>query len=1359
METGDIDQDEYGNPATNITDQYNDTYQEGEHENVNGDEEYEEGEYEEGEYENDEIITSPYDNDVTVLYKSLRYFGLPLNLIIIRPRTENDDEYTIGTNKFVFESLIDMVSRLDQEGETVSEIYDTIKQYKKNISIDDIVMSYYVILLDESKNIAGKVDIINQKYYELNNSQPNRYADDRDLYEYNQSWVINNNKLFEKNLKRLDVIEGIQETLSEMDKEDKIKFGQVSINSTSMSYSPTLEERMITPEDGLEIFNHSIVSKFIPFIRYNDEAGKSRTRVYNGTKYEGDPNYALTIIPYDKANNKNTIYLTLWLAENDTEQALKDASGESFFTAVYDLSANEMTIKVPVGADVKKGFIKEESIALTRVSDALPNIKFGKGKEVKVGGEFSIWDFEYEESSLLDNILIDPLMNVYLYVEENGKPFAFKKRFDVHYRSIFEYEGEGSQPTDKAYIENSASVSLTLNQKIAEVDTIVTVVDPTNGTTVQHELKAGTPYIHANIIQAISKNVVSDFMPIFQLLLTYYNKYRENTDDVYSNFFEDEMEKYRALINKKYKPPTGVKMVDANMKQVINKRTTPRIQKLQEIVPDLFVRGYARKCLSTLQPIIVSDEEAEEWKNNMIDLGTKQRQVLKFPYPNPNLNFVCPTDDAPYPTVKLNKDLPNKDIYPYIPCCAKTDQTNKQKYIDYLQGIAPQKKTGAKAEKKIITNKILAPNRIGQLPRAIYNILTRYSDNVTDIVRYGTIYSKNSLLHCISEAVDDEKYLRLEDDDAKEAYVSRIRAYIAKTVNPALLRQELYDYTDDEIINVLSDSTKFYDPSLVYRAIEEIYNINIYVFSPSGVDDKEMGSLHIPRFKMFHSRPLRLNRPTVVLMKTWGSESDNLEHPQCEIVVDYDDKNFQIRKLFGADMTELCHTTLQNTLKTITWTVTPDIDFVINSNIYYYIDHLNILNVPPVSQYIDNNGKMRSLTVNIGSSPGSRKLVTLATLPSQPENLQLSTSTEIFRISVEDATKIFGLPTAATRDTNGNITGLWYQIFDIKHAECVYVLPTRDNTKITLKSGEILILKDLENGPKDPLSTAGENVTSRLSRLRKCINVITQVIKWLYELSKLTRNIDPDIFINDYVVHNTYPVPDSSTYYDITNIPRRLPETTTIEEAISILEPLAPTLFSDGKIVMYSQQFGERIHKMLMDYHVLHIGLPVSPQNFIINFYETEKDFLQVPNSSIFLSEHDLSSWLFSIATYKNYIRNFSIKTKIDATLGFTPNPYLYQDEDGKIFIIQNILGGNKAKALSVATGWFNYKINLGSDPLPLTYIPSHMVYGISNYSTLVPIEDQTEGGTIFVRLLYYGTQKDKISGNDDKYAAMLELL
>ena len=477
------------------------------------------------------------------------------------------------------------------------------------------------------------------------------------------------------------------------------------------------------------------------------------------------------------------------------------------------------------------------------------------------------------------------------------------------------------------------------------------------------------------------------------------------------------------------------------------------------------------------------------------------------------------------------------------------------------------------------------------------------------------------------------------------------------------------------------------------------------------------------------------------------SSSDALEYAHCELVVDYDKDDARIMKLFGQSMTEVCHATMQETLKTLTWTVNEDNTLKAHGNMYYYIDHVSLFQAPVVSQFIDDNGKMRALTLDIGGQS-----ITIATIPSQPENVTVSKN--MTRAPVQLALQMFGEPTAITKNNQGQVDGLWFQIMDIIQGEYVAIAPV-----ISTNVPANILNKPI--GPPNPIVAQGSPITGRLTRLRRTLNIITQLTRWLYELARGKQNIDAIMFANQFMIADDGIIEDSSQYYDLSNIPRRLPIVETIEEAIRILTPFAGSFFNKGKIVMYSLLFANRIIRMLQDYSNLRIGMAPVIAEFLENYYETDSDFSEVPNSKIFMNEKDLTAWLLSLKSSQNYSRYFNIRTKIDASMGFAVDPYMYRDEDGKIYIIQNVIGGSQNKALAVAQTWEQYKVNVGNDPIPLdnTNPPVHMVYGISPSSTMIPIQDNTNNYDNFLSIVYYGSQVDKVMGNPGRYGALLRVL
>jgi len=191
-------------------------------------------------------------------------------------------------------------------------------------------------------------------------------------------------------------------------------------------------------------------------------------------------------------------------------------------------------------------------------------------------------------------------------------------------------------------------------------------------------------------------------------------------------------------------------------------------------------------------------------------------------------------------------------------------------------------------------SKSLSTNGRGYIPKNLEIILNNYLDKSSKdykFYRYGTTnYPNNSLLHCICYAIDHPDYVNLEDDQSKEMYIMKLRKFISNVVKTSLLRQELFDFSDDEIMKLLEDDSEFFDPYLLYRAAEEIFNINLYVFT---YDEKQ--EIEIPRNKIFHSRSARLYRPTVLIMKIMAG---NHQIPKCELIVVFKEKTTEKDKIY-----------------------------------------------------------------------------------------------------------------------------------------------------------------------------------------------------------------------------------------------------------------------------------------------------------------------------------------------------------------------------------------------------------------------------------------------------------------------------
>ena len=637
-------------------------------------------------------------------------------------------------------------------------------------------------------------------------------------------------------------------------------------------------------------------------------------------------------------------------------------------------------------------------------------------------------------------------------------------------------------------------------------------------------------------------------------------------------------------------------------------------------------------------------------------------------------------------------------------------------------------------------SKSLSTNGRGYLSKNLEFMLNNYSterSTESKFYRYGTTnYPNNSLLHCVCFAIDHPEYMNIQDEKLKDDYIIRLRRFIMDNIELSLLKQELFDYSNEEIINLLSNNSEFFDPALLYRAVEEIFNVNLYVFTYN-----EKREIDIPRNKIFHSRPPRLYRPTVLIAKIIAGD---YEIPKCELIVDYNDQEFEIVKLFGENMTTICHDLiLQNYNNIVTISRTEEDNYVAHSNIYYHIDNTKIFqNI--TSQYIDNDGKMRAIIVDINN-----QMMTIAVPPSQPVNVPILTDIKLSQ--ADKVIEIFGTPSGLTLNEENKIDGLWYKVLDLTYGYYIPIVPVAKNFNNDLS---------VSVGPDNPLLSMKINITYRLRKMKRMINIITELVKWCYMISVTESKITPFIFQERYFEVRNKNV-DSSNYYDLSNIERKLPSIASvrnISDAINIMSKLAPTLFNKGKIIMYNKEFSSRIKDMLINYDTMISSTKTTSKTIIDNFYTTTDDYIMSPNTKIFLSRKDLDNWLKSLKSSRED-KNL-LHTSIGLLNSLSLEPYIFQTAGGDIYIIQNTKDKIPNKVLTISKLWKDNNINYGPNITAIeSSLEPHFVYGISSNSQLYPIADNTNGSNDYLEILYYGSQAEYNGQVKSTYAALLRLI
>ena len=448
-----------------------------------------------------------------------------------------------------------------------------------------------------------------------------------------------------------------------------------------------------------------------------------------------------------------------------------------------------------------------------------------------------------------------------------------------------------------------------------------------------------------------------------------YDEKKEKIIDEYKQYIENFGSQ---LINEK-------KGENTEYEEIINRKECP----------SLFVSGYSRKCKVVPTIIKKNDEQL------FIDSGKK---VIEFPrYGEDKRFYYCNDDIYKFPGLSKNK-LSNKDLYPEIPCCFMTDQSeggkNHALYQKYYFDIDIENKTTTQ-QKIITTNKILARDSIGELP---YTIKQFFSINTIDTdkhyVRKGMSKlenSKSSFLMAILEAIGDKQMYEKRSDEDIILYLNNIRKQLSDDLNnTSLCKQELYDYTSEEIKNNISNPLVNLEATLYSRLLEHKYNCNIFIFNETG--------MILPRYLYTHYK-YDNKKNNIMIYQHIGSERDNLTYLQYELIIKikrgniYDNKNnscLMIHK-HNSGMSRY----LNNTFNTLNKSYTS------NNNLVNIFEINNM--IKPYAQSIDNYGKCRRIDVLL-----NKQQITIFTDPLPPLKLpEIYITDSINKISSEIALKIF----------------------------------------------------------------------------------------------------------------------------------------------------------------------------------------------------------------------------------------------------------------------------------------------------------------------------------------------------------------
>jgi hypothetical protein len=1275
------------------------------------------------------------------------------------PIYESNAEHNRSDISDELETIEDYIKR---EGEKygVIELVEKIHEMDTRISQTEVL--YFISnVIENDEDFFRKASRISATY-----EDPERFINDKYNWEKDEL-----PKLLERDIQDIQQLEIYFENIQSI---DPVQTSDMTITKMTIEFDVSLKDNQ---EENLihvapDLFANMKTSYDVPYIKYNDRYF-SKYKVFTGDTFETRPPFKLFENKFSKFEEKDRIYMIL-LA--DPGNNIQDYTKSSYISVTLNLEKSILSFKYFVLIN------RQEEEIVQSIQNILPNLQLTNRREKNYGAYFNIYNTVIREDSFLDVLISEPfialqsprIFSAVLFVDENEKPISEKKKLKLYYDTnigfevdtAMEYEKKDfGEKKEKSDLSKLSSLGFYMTQYLSGVNDAevskgrYTITEfgqgdekiiGTRDTIVKSLfLDVNTPYIVVSVSRAVNRFVLFQFMNVFSRLLSIYNEVRDIYEQEYDELIPELTDKKiqeeeLSLILRPKKPIGREKMGKIN---------------LSTIAPEIFTKSYSRDCQYKNQPIVIPDNEIELWKNKKIIKGSEsiQRPVKQLG----DYNFVCPTEEYPYVEFKQNLDVP-RDFDKY-PCCYKSSQSGVRQR---------ERGTSQRSKDPIKTNKIMGEGGNANLPTSIEEMLQGAFEKPLNFYRTGSLIGTSSFLSCICLGLQDKNYMILKTLEEKQKYIDNLRIEIATKGNFLTTSSELFDVTEKDRILNFKKLDEFLDPSIYYRVIEELFHINIFIFSGSlpKPNVEPVYSLEISRFSSVPIHSFQKDAPTLLIYKHWGAETDHLEYPQCELIIAKvrDDE----ATLFSSDVAKYLLRGYFISAGVYGRLFIPEKNLFQNysSNFIYQLllsDFLPSLLQPTssihaVAQIIDDKGKLCGIQVN---TPLGKMTIGVPILP--PQNLPLDTNIERPRLS--DVLKVFKSEPTGYSYEGENAVAVWFRLLNLEFGIQIPIQP--ENKEQIRKDYRKLLPSVPEN--RFTLDTTKLSEIQRLLKLQKDVNIIIQLVRWIFIVAIQDEDFTQEqkmeavsIFLDNIVKEIPRKEKDSALVYDFSKLPRKLPQNrSSIESILKEISKTAPT-FTDGeKILISGKIFYKRIRESLE--HYVKLNLPIVIPNYLDAYYESVYDYPKIPKTLLFLSDFDFKRWLSQ--AIEDPTTTYPVIYSLRGKLSELAHPYLYSVEstapssrtniiqpfgETYLFLIQNApFVNSKASALENSIRWRDIHINHPkvSDKL-ISKFRNYKVFTISQSESFEIVDDMSDEddlqNTIFI-LQYPGT---------DKYASILPI-
>lgn len=354
---------------------------------------------------------------------------------------------------------------------------------------------------------------------------------------------------------------------------------------------------------------------------------------------------------------------------------------------------------------------------------------------------------------------------------------------------------------------------------------------------------------------------------------------------------------------------------------------------LRAIAPEIFYPTYTRKCAN---PPVVVDTNYEG-------------DTMLFPIKGETVNgtivqprtYGCVEQSHPFVGLRRN-DLGNKTTFPFVPCCFRLDQKNKQGslYRSYYYGERETALFRQTQETEAYKRRVLHPGETETLPENITRLFSALEPNPNIVyMRNGVTHTRLASIEAILLGRGQVSYKKMKPS-LVTMKVAQEALKLDSEIYAMAAKQEFYSSTTSEIRDMIR--TVDIRPSKFIRMLETAMDCNLFIFTSTS--DNPKGKLVVPDHAEFYIK-FEPNRETFFLYEHYGN-NDTVDYPAVELITRSEGGSFLpgdsiVKKIFKL------FTRMTRTYSLHTQIVTP------------ILPRLKVS-----SQLIDSFGKCRVITID-----------------------------------------------------------------------------------------------------------------------------------------------------------------------------------------------------------------------------------------------------------------------------------------------------------------------------------------------------------------------------------------------------------